>query len=122
MSKVVHITNKAVAFINAITTGLGNDQMHFAVTKIDAERANELVKDQHVVVDIDTSYYQSDKIKNFYKNQIEEYLGIPDIEEEELDGSIEDVNYNFDDVILFIDLVYNGSELKPIYYKVDILI
>ena len=122
MSKVVHITNKAVAFINAITTGLGDDQMHFAVTKIDAERANELVKDQHVVVDIDTSYYQSDKIKNFYKNQIEEYLGIPDIEEEELDGSIEDVNYNFDDVILFIDLVYNGSELKPIYYKVDILI
>ncbi len=122
MSKVVHITNKAVAFINAITTGLGNDQMHFAVTKIDAERANELVKDQHVVVDIDTTYYQSDKIKNFYKNQIEEYLGIPDIEEEELDGSIEDVNYNFDDVILFIDLVYNGSELKPIYYKVDILI
>ena len=122
MSKVVHITNKAVAFINAITTGLGDDQMHFAVTKIDAERANELVKDQHVVVDIDTTYYQSDKIKNFYKNQIEEYLGIPDIEEEELDGSIEDVNYNFDDVILFIDLVYNGSELKPIYYKVDILI
>ena len=122
MSKVVHITNKAVAFINAITTGLGNDQMHFAVTKIDAERAKDLVKDQHVVVDIDTTYYQSDKIKNFYKNQIEEYLGIPDIEEEELDGSIEDVNYNFDDVILFIDLVYNGSELKPTYYQVDILI
>ena len=122
MSKVVHITNKAVAFINAVTIGLCKDQMHFAVTKIDAERANELVKDQHVVVDIDTSYYQSDKIKNFYKNQIEEYLGIPDIEEDELNGQIEDVNYNFDDVILFIDLDYIGGELKPTYYQVDILI
>lgn len=122
MSKVVHITNKAVAFINAVTIGLCKDQMHFAVTKIDAERANELVKDQHVVVDIDTTYYQSDEIKNFYKNQIEEYLGIPDIEEDELNGQIEDVNYNFDDVILFIDLDYIGGELKPTYYQVDILI
>ena len=122
MSKVVHITNKAEAFINAVTIGLCEDQMHFAVTKINAERAKELVKDQHVVVDIDTSYYQSDKIKNFYKNQIEEYLGIPDIEEDELNGQIEDVNYNFDDVILFIDLDYNGSEWKPTYYQVDILI
>ena len=121
MSKVVHITNKAVAFINAVTIGLCKDQMHFAVTKIDAERANELVKDQHVVVDIDTTYYQSDEIKNFYKNQIEEYLGIPDIEEDELNGQIEDVNYNFDDVILFIDLDYIGGELKPTYYQVDIL-
>ena len=122
MSKVVHITNKAVAFINAVTIGLCKDQMHFAVTKIDAERAKELVKDQHVVIDIDTTYYQSDEIKNIYKNQIGDDLGIQDIEEDELNGQIEDVNYNFDDVILFIDLVYNGSEWKPTYYKVDILI
>ena len=122
MSKVVHITNKAVAFINAVTIGLCEDQMHFAVTKINAERAKELVKDQHVVIDIDTTYYQSDEIKNIYKNQIGDDLGIQDIEEDELNGQIEDVNYNFDDVILFIDPYYNGSEWKPTYYKVDILI
>ena len=122
MFKVVHITNKAEAFINAVTTGLCEDQMHFAVTKINAEQAKELVKDQHVVVDIDTTYYQSDEIKNIYKNQIGDDLGIKDIEEDELNGQIEDVNYNFDDVILFIDLDYNGIEWKPTYYKVDILI
>lgn len=122
MFKVVHITNKVEAFANAVTTGLCNDQMHFAVTKIDAEKAKELIKDQHVVVDIDINYYQSDEIKNIYKNQIGEDLGIPDIDEDELNGAGADVDYNFDDVILFIDLDYHGTKWEPTYYIVDITI
>ena len=121
MFKVIHVTNKAEAFANAITTGLGKDQMHFAVTKISAEEANELIKDQHVVVDIDTDHYQGDEIKNVYKNQMVEDLGIPDIEEDELNGQGEDVDYNFDDVILFVDPDYTGTKWEPTYYRDDIL-
>ena len=122
MFKVVHITNKTEAFANAVTNGLCNDQMHFAVTKIDAEKARELVKDQHVVVDIDINYYQSDDIKNIYKNQIGEDLGIPDIDEDELNGEGADEDYNFDDIILFVDPDYTGTKWEPTYYRVDILI
>ena len=122
MFKVIHVTNKAEAFANAITTGLGEDQMHFAVTKISAEKAKELVKDAHVVIDIDTNRHIADTSRDWFRNQVEKDLDIPDIEEDELTGQIEDVDYNFDDVILFMDPDYDGKQWSLNYYKVDILI
>ena len=122
MFKVIHITNKAESFANAITTGLGDGQMHFAVTKISAEEAKELIKGQHVVIDIDAEYYATDTSRDLFRNQVGKDLDIPDIEEDELTGQIEDVDYNFDDVILFVDPDYNGKQWSLNYYKVDILI
>ena len=122
MFKVIHITNKAEAFANVITTmSPDSDQLSLGVKKIDAEKAREIVKDQHVVIDIDINLYPRDVMEEI-KTHIVKDLGIPDIEEDELYGQIEDVEYNFDDVILFIDVDYNDEKWVPTYYRVDILI
>lgn len=124
MFKVIHVTTKEEAFANAITVLCENDDnMSLNVTKLQKEKVKDLVKDQHVTVDIDIRRYRKE-IRDLIVDQIGNDLGIPDLYNDELerDSDDSDLEYNFDDIILFVDVDYDKDEFVLTYYKVDILI
>lgn len=121
MFKTIHITNKAKTFANAMV-GLCKDNMSFNVTKLKPEQTKELVNGQHPTFDIDLTNLRQD-ICDLVVDQIGRDLSIADLYEDTLhrDSDDSDLEYNFDDIILFADVDYIGDEFTVNYYKIDIL-